>query len=97
MMTKPVSPWGKDEKCPLEGFDFFKERLSQASFHHAGPSDEWSNAKKCIQQAAGMAIEQRWPYWAIERMFRECAPLVAWDQFMQLYINELFSRVKEDA
>lgn len=88
---KSISPWSAKTECPLDGFQKFKRALNDASYHHAGPGAEWSLAKKHIENAAQIAIEKEWPYWAMERMFREIAPLVAWDQFMQTYINTLSS------
>jgi hypothetical protein len=90
---KPVSPWNAKTECPLEGFQEFKRHLNDASYHHAGPQLEWNLAKVCIQKAVDVAIEQDWPYWAMDRMFREIAPLVEWSQFMQVYINKLKSMV----
>lgn len=88
---KPMSPWKKDVPCPHPSFPFFRTALMNASFHSAGPLDETGSAKSQIQLAAKVAIDAEWPYWAMERMFREIAPLVAWDQFMQAYINILHS------
>lgn len=89
---KPISPWkqGSDPDHPL--FNNFKTTLMNASFHHAGPVDEWGQAKSYIQQAAEIALNAEWPFWALERMFKEIAPLVEWHQFMQTYINILHTR-----
>lgn len=86
---KSISPWSQNEVCPLEGFQEFKSALSSASYHNAGPVDEWGQAKSYVVVAAEIAIAQDWPYWAMERMFRDVAPLVSWDSFMQNYINVL--------
>lgn len=88
---KPMSPWPMNTDCPHPSFPFFRTALMNASFHNAGPLDEAGAAKSQIQVAANVAIKAEWPYWAMERMFREIAPLVAWDQFMQTYINILHS------
>jgi hypothetical protein len=84
---KSISPWKQTEECPVIGFQDFKRALIDASFHHAGPSGEWRLARNNITIAANIAITEDWPYWAMERMFKEISPLVEWDQFMQSYIN----------
>jgi hypothetical protein len=86
---KAVSPWSANTECPLEGFQEFKRALLDASYHHAGSQQEWKLAKACIQKATEIAIGQDWPYWVMDRMFREIAPLVEWSQFMQTYINTI--------
>lgn len=87
---KAISPWAANTECPLEGFQEFKRALLDASYHHAAASQqEWKLAKACVQKAAEIAIEQGWSYWAMDRMFREIAPLVEWGQFMQTYINTM--------
>lgn len=88
----PISPWPRNKDCPHPKFAEFKRALMNASFHHAGPVDEWGIAKSDIQTAAEIAIEADWPYWAMERMFFEIAPLVEWHQFIQTYINILGKR-----
>ena len=90
---KSISPWSANTECPLEGFQEFKRALLDASYHHAGSQQEWNLAKTCIQKAAEVAIEQGWPYWVMDRMFREISPLVEWSQFMQTYINTLKTTV----
>ena len=90
---KPIAPWKQNTECPHSSFKPFRDTLLAASFHHAGPSDEWKMAKNHVMKAAEIAIEAEWPYWAMERMFREIGPLVAWDQFMQTYINILSMKV----
>lgn len=90
-MIKPVRPWSPNEDCPLEGFQDFRKELMQASFHNAAPgSGELAPARKAVKDAAKIAIDEGWPYWAMERMFKEIKPLVAWDQFMQSYIDLLY-------
>ena len=92
---KPVKPWPQNTECPEVGFNKFKNALNQASFHHAGMVNEWGDVKSYIQIAAEIAIEADWPYWVMERMFKEISPLVAWDQFMQTYINILNYKINE--
>ena len=85
---KAVHPWPASTECSLEGFAEFKKELMRASYHNAADnSNEWSHAKQHVIAAAEVAIIQDWPYWAMQRMFKECNPMVAWDDFMQKYIN----------
>ncbi len=85
---KAVSPWPAKTECPLEGYAEFKKELMHASFHNAADnSGEWRFAGQHVTAAAEVAIIQDWPYWAMARMFKECDPLVSWDEFMQKYIN----------
>jgi hypothetical protein len=87
---KAVRPWPQNTECPEQGFAEFKARLNRASYHNASDNAyELKDARLCIQEAAQIAIASDWPYWVMDRMFREIAPLVAWDSFMQTYINEL--------
>jgi hypothetical protein len=89
---KAVSPWPLKTECPLEGFPEFKKLLMDASYHHAGSQQEWKIAKNYIRKAAEVAIVEQWPYWAMDRMFRQIVPLVEWSQFMQTYINILYEK-----
>lgn len=92
---KHVSPWPMNSECPEKRFGQFKNALNYASHHHSGLVNEWGEAKSYVQVAAEIAIEEQWPYWAMERMFVEVAPLVTWDQFMQTYINILNYKINE--
>jgi hypothetical protein len=92
---KSVRPWPQNTECPEPGFVKFKNALNYASFHNAGMTNEMGQAKSYVQIAAEVAIEADWPYWAMERMFREIAPLVEWGQFMQTYINVLNYKINE--
>jgi hypothetical protein len=90
---KSVRPWPAKTDCPLEGFAEFKRALFNASFHNAAESSgEAGDARKAIYVSAEIAIEQEWPYWAMERMFSEIRPLVTWGSFMQNYINILHAK-----
>ena len=89
-MTRSIRPWAANNKCPEKGFNEFKNFLDKASYHNAAEGTrEAGDARYNTQCAAQIAIIEDWPYWAMDRMFREIAPLVAWDAFMQIYINEL--------
>ncbi len=91
MVVKGVKPWPADESCPLLGYAAFKEYLNTASYHNAAERPrETSDARSATYAAAELAIEQAWPIWAMQRMFREIAPLVMWDEFLQTYVNILF-------
>jgi hypothetical protein len=92
---KSIRPWPANSECPEKGFQKFKSALNNASYHNAGSASEFSTAKSYVQVAADIAIENKWPYWAMERMFKEIGPLVAWDQFMQTYINVLNYKIEE--
>lgn len=88
MTINSVKPWKAGEECPLKGFSEFKKELDLASYHNAADQHgEWSKARECVRAAAEIAIDSGWPYWAMKRMFDEIGPLVAWDGFMQSYIN----------
>jgi len=89
-MSRSVRPWPSDSECPESGFLDFKKFLNRASYHNAAEGrNEAAEARYNILCAATVALANEWPYWAMDRMFREIAPLVAWDSFMQIYINEL--------
>jgi hypothetical protein len=91
-MIKSVHPWSRNTECPLEGFSQFKEDLLRASFHNAAEgAGEDGQARSCTRAAAEVAIDNRWPYWAIERMFNEISPLVTWSTFMSAYIDLLYN------
>lgn len=89
-MMKSVRPWPVDVDCPVEGFRDFKEELLRASYHNAAEgTGEMGQARSCVRAAAEIAIDRKWPYWAMERMFREISPLVVWDSYMTAYIDLL--------
>lgn len=89
-MPRSIRPWPANAECPEPGFADFKRFLNQASYHNAAEgTGEAGDAHYNVQCAAQIAIIQDWPYWVMDRMFREIAPLVAWESFMQFYINEL--------
>jgi len=95
---KPVKPWRAGTECPLPGYAEFKEDLNLASYHNAAEGrGEAGHARSATRAAAEVAIEHEWPYWAMERMFREIGPLVTWGDFMQTYINILSEKITESA
>jgi hypothetical protein len=91
---RSMSPWRMGTECPDPKFSEFKAALNDASYYHAGPTSEWKHARTHIEGAAQIAIKAEWPYWAMNRMFREIGPLVDWDQFMQTYINTLTAQTQ---
>ena len=87
---KAISPWPAKSGCPEPEFADFKAALNHASFHNAADnSSEWKYADSYVTAAAVVADTAGWPYWAMKRMFDEIGPMVAWDSFMQAYINLL--------
>lgn len=95
---KAVKPWPAKTECPLEGFEQFKIHLMSVSYHNAAPGvGERQAAKTSRERAASLAIRQEWPYWVMERMFREIGPLESWDSFMQTYIELLMKKAKQAA
>ena len=79
---KAISPWPAKTGCPEPEFADFKAALNHASFHNIA----WISH---VTAAAVVADTAGWPYWAMKRMFDEIGPMVAWDSFMQAYINLL--------
>jgi hypothetical protein len=91
---KSVRPWQQNTDCPELGFAEFKQYLMDASYHNAAEGrGEAGGARVSTAMAAEIAIENEWPYWAMERMFKDIRPLVAWDQFMQSYLNLMFEKI----
>ena len=91
---KSVTPWPWKTACPLNGFAEFKKDLITASYHNAAEtSGEAGSARSALQRAVDTAIAEQWPYWVMERMFKEVAPLVDWGQFMQAYISTMHKKV----
>lgn len=87
---KTVAPWPAKQACTEVGFADFKQALMSASFNNAcNTGGEAGYAVSHTKTAATIAVEQDWPFWAIDRMFKEIAPLVDWSAFMQHYINVL--------
>ena len=87
---KAIRPWPMNTECPEPEFADFKAALNHASFHNAADnSAEWKHAGSHVAAAAAVANTANWPYWAMKRMFDEIGPMVAWDSFMQSYINLL--------
>lgn len=86
MSNKPVSPWPAGTDCPEPVFPAFKKALISASFHYADDSgSEWGSAGDRMREAARIAVEAEWPYWAIKRMYGEIKPLPSFDEFMGRY------------
>lgn len=89
-MTTAIRPWRAGAECPLPGYAEFKAALSTASYHNAAQgTDEMFMARKATLTAVRIALDHQWPYWVMNRMFKEIIPLVAWDTFMQYYIDQL--------
>lgn len=86
-----IKIWAQGEEPSEPNFPEFKRALMDASYHNAG-SGEGSSAKACVRRAAEIAEDSGWPYWAVERMFTEMRPLVAFDQFMTAWLNVLRDR-----
>lgn len=82
-----MKPWPAGTECPAEGYQTFKSLLDKASFHNASEFGEQHLARSARQQAAKVAVEEGWPYWAMERMWGEIKPLETWSTFMQNYID----------
>lgn len=91
---KYTKPWPMHTECPVVGYQEFKNYLNAASYHNAAPgTGEAKEARASLLGAVGVAVEHKWPYWAMDRMFREVAPLVDWSSFMQAYIDMLTENV----
>ena len=89
-----VEIWKPGETPNVEGYTEFKDALMKASFHYADDrGGEWGLAKEEVRKAAGIAAEAKWPFWALDRMFREMNSLVTFGDFMQQYINYLNSKI----
>jgi hypothetical protein len=92
MTFKSVKIWSRDEPCPEPDFPAFKRALVNASYHYADDSGgEWGSAGECMREAARIAVEAAWPYWAIKRMYEEAKPLPGFDDFMKYYCVALRS------
>jgi hypothetical protein len=88
----PITPWPAGAVCPEADYAAFAEALNNASHHFADDSGkEWGAANRCMERAAGIAINARWPYWAMQRMHKEIAPLPRFDDFMQVYCGQLLA------
>jgi hypothetical protein len=82
--------WKAETECPHPLYQDFKKYINRASYNHADDSiKEWGSATDCISKAADIAIEADYPYWAMERMWREIKPLASWTGFMHTYITKL--------
>lgn len=93
---KPVKPWPTGSACPEPAYPDFAKALKQASHHFADDSGkEWGAAHDCMDQAVSIAIEARWPHWAMKRMYREIGPLPSFDDFMERYCKVLLATSKE--
>jgi hypothetical protein len=86
---KQLQIWKAGTEPTFSGYTEFKKALNSASYHNAGGYDEVGSARKELRKAAQIAVNEEWSYWAMDRMFKEIKPLVAWNSFMQCYINTL--------
>ncbi len=92
-MTVSVKPWHSGSVCPEDGYANFAKALHQASHHYADDNGkEWEQGHRCMKQAADIAINAAWPYWAMKRMYKEAAPLPSFDSFMEAYCRQLLAK-----
>lgn len=97
MSIRAVKPWAHNAECPLPNARMFKKHLDTASYHNAADGGrEFKLAREAMQRAVSIAISERWPLWAMRRMFNEHKPLVAYDEFVQSYITTLM-RERDEA
>lgn len=91
-----VAPWPAGTTCPEQGYAEFAAALNKASHHFADDSGkEWGQAGDCMKKAVEIAINARWPYWAMQRMYREIAPLPTFDHFMGDYCATALTAFRE--
>ena len=87
-----VNVWPAGTECDAPGYQDFKKALNDASYHFADDSSkEWSRGNQCVRYAVQIAIENQYPYWAIERMIREINSLVTLSSFMSIMVNRLYA------
>ena len=97
-MKTNVKPWPAGTVCPEKGYADFAAALNKASHHFADDSGkEWGAANDWMDAAADIAIDARWPYWAMKRMYREVAPLPSFDTFMEGYCRTALANLRGDA
>lgn len=90
-----VTPWRAGTVCPETSYPDFAKALGIASHHFADDSGkEWGAANDCMDQAAEIAVNAAWPYWAMKRMYAEIGPLPTFDNFMGVYCKRLLARAK---
>ena len=95
---RAVKPWPAGTICPEQDYSAFANELNMASHHYADDSGkEWGIASDCMNRAAEIAVNASWPYWAMQRMYREIAPLPTFDNFMGVYCGLLLARAKGGA
>lgn len=86
-----MKPWKAGTECPHESYPRFKECLDRSSFHFADDSaKEWDIGYNLINEAVDIAIANKYPFWAIKRMFVEIKPLGGIDLFMGKLLNRLY-------
>ena len=93
--VKAVQPWRSGTVCPEPAYAEFAKALNLASHHFADDSGkEWGAANRCMARAAEIAVGARWPYWAMQRMYKEISPLPTFDSFMGTYCKFLLARAR---
>lgn len=96
-MTK-VQPWRAGTTCPEPAYPDFAAALKKASHHYADDSGkEWGQADDCMKQAVEIAVRAAWPYWAMQRMYKEIAPLPTFDHFMGAYCQHALANLRGGA
>jgi hypothetical protein len=76
--------WPAGTECKDPSYPEFKKCLKSASYHYADDSTkEWHMAHDFMDRAALIAINNRYPFWAIKRMFNEIKPLASIDDLME--------------
>lgn len=95
-MTVSVTPWPAGSVCSEVGYADFAKALHQASHHYADDrGKKWGHGNRCMEQAADIAINAAWPYWAMKRMHKEAAPLPSFDSFMEAYCRHLLAKATQ--
>lgn len=87
-----MQPWPANTECPDPSFQKLKQTLNLASFHFADDSGaEWERAYKLIDEAVDIVILNKYPFWALKRMFNEIKPLYDLDSFVDRMLKKLYA------
>lgn len=68
------------------------DMLSRASYHYAAETDEWADARICVDAVADYLIQWKFYHSAINAIWRHKNQLVTFPQLMDTVLRRLYER-----
>ena len=89
-----MKTWFAGTECSHSSYAAFKAAINSASYHFADDSSkELAAAYQHLDVAIAIAVENKYPFWAIKRMFSDIKPLVSIDDFIGRMLTAFYKQV----